>query len=130
MARNIELKARLRDPAAARAVALRLAPASTEVERQVDTYFVVPHGRLKLREIEAGTARLVWYVRDDAAAARASDYRLVDVVDAAGLKEALSFALGIRAVVKKHREIRIVTTSASTLMKSPGWVRFWNSRPF
>ena len=108
MARNIELKARLRDPAAARAVALRLAPPSPEVELQIDTYFVVPHGRLKLREIEGRTARLIRYARDDAAVARASDYRLVDVVDAPGLKEALSSALGIRAVVKKRREIRLV----------------------
>lgn len=108
MPRNIELKARLRDPAAARLVARRSATASPSVERQIDTYFCVRQGRLKLREINGRVARLVWYVRHDGEAAKPSNYQLVDVVDPAGLKTALAAALGIRAVVDKTREIWLI----------------------
>jgi len=105
MPRNIELKARLRDLATARATAQSVCTVCLGIERQTDTYFHVPHGRLKLREIAGGAAVLIFYRRPDDAAAKASDYRLVPVSAPAELKKALAAALGIRAVVEKCREI-------------------------
>lgn len=105
MPRNIELKARLRDPAAARAVAQRLCPGASQVERQIDTYFVSRQGRLKLREIAGRGAWLVHYERPNRIEAKASDYLLVPVTDPTGLKSALSQALGILGVVGKLRHI-------------------------
>jgi len=105
MPRNIELKARLRDPAAARASAQSVGTGYLGIERQTDTYFHVPHGRLKLREIAGGAAVLIFYRRPDDTAAKAGDYRLVPVSAPAEMKQALSAALGIRAVVEKRREI-------------------------
>ena len=103
--RNIELKARLRDPQAAPLVAQSLATTPPERQHQLDTYFNVAHGRLKLREVEGRGAQLVWYARANQAAAKASDYRLVAVSDPAALKEALKSALGILQIVEKERRI-------------------------
>lgn len=103
--RNLELKARHPDLAAARAAAVRLGAHPAGVEQQTDTYFSVPHGRFKLREIEGQPAVLIWYERPDRDEARLSTYYLVPVVDAATLKAALAAALGIRGEVRKRRAI-------------------------
>jgi predicted adenylyl cyclase CyaB len=105
MPRNIELKALLRDAAAARAVAERLCRAAPQVERQTDTYFSSRRGRLKLREIAGRGAWLISYARPNRTDAKQSDYLLVPVSDPAGLKTALSQALGITGVVRKLRRI-------------------------
>ena len=62
---NIELKARLNDLDAARAVAAAIATAQLPTQHQVDTYFHCCHGRLKLREIGGQPAQVVWYERPD-----------------------------------------------------------------
>ena len=107
--RNIELKARLRDPATARAMAERLTGSPRCEEIQIDTYFHCSHGRLKLREITGQGAQLVWYDRADSSAAKPSDYRLTplgnDPATAAALRESLAAALGVRGVVRKIRHI-------------------------
>lgn len=103
--RNIEFKVGLANFAAAREIAERIATERLGVELQTDTYFRVPHGRLKLREISGRGAWLVGYVRDDRPDTRGSDYRLVEVADAGALKETLTTALGVRVVVRKVREI-------------------------
>lgn len=103
--RNIELKARLRDVAAAHATALRLATAEPFVETQIDTYFAAAHGRLKLREINGSHARLVAYVRPDDREPKASDYRLLDVPEPRQMKELLAAALGVTVVIRKRRTI-------------------------
>jgi adenylate cyclase class 2 len=108
LARNIELKARLHDLAAARNVAQRLATASLGIQQQTDTYFHCRRGRLKLREITGQIAQLVSYERADQVDAKGSDYQLIDVPDPAALKHALSAALGVRIVVAKRREIYLV----------------------
>jgi predicted adenylyl cyclase CyaB len=72
---------------------------------QIDTYFVVPHGRLKLREIEGERAELIHYYRPDTLVAHPSDYVIARVSDPGSLKDALSRALGLRVVVEKRREL-------------------------
>jgi len=104
--RNLELKARHGDLAAARKVVQAMARVrSVGVENQVDTYFQVPHGRLKLREINEESAMLIFYERPDQATARICNYQLVPFPDPVALKAALSAALGMRGVVRKRREI-------------------------
>jgi len=103
--RNIELKARLRDLEAARRVAAAVATEYVGIQLQTDTYFVCPQGRLKLREIEGAVAQLVWYARSDQPGPKASDYQLVTIPDAGGLKAALTAAWGVWTVVRKRREI-------------------------
>ncbi len=102
---NLELKARCSDLAAARQTIGRLGARFEAVEEQCDTYFHVPHGRLKLREIDGRTATLIWYERPDREEVRASAYYLVPVADAGTMHTALAAALGVRGEVRKRREV-------------------------
>jgi adenylate cyclase class IV len=79
---------------------------------QIDTYFRVPHGRLKLREIDAAgehSAELIQYHRPDDPGARTSTYRRisVDPEQAESLKAALCDALGELVTVRKQRTVAI-----------------------
>jgi adenylate cyclase, class 2 len=75
---------------------------SRGVLSQQDTYFNAVNGRLKLREME-GKAQLIAYERPDDVGHRTSSYRIVEVENAGGLRNALADALGIQAVVAKKR---------------------------
>lgn len=102
--RNVELKARDRDPEATLAAALGHGAEDRGVLRQKDTYFAAREGRLKLREEDDG-ATLIAYARADAATARTSAYHLVAVPDPAGLAGALDASLGTVVVVEKFRRL-------------------------
>ena len=104
--RNIELKASDPDPDRSLQVSLEIGASDEGWLHQTDTYFRVSHGRLKLRE-EGAIAQLISYERANETAARESRYRLVPVGDPAGLKDALSDALGVLVVVEKSRRLLI-----------------------
>ena len=103
--RNVELKARCADLAAARRAAEEVGAEFFGILEQRDTYFVVPQGRLKLRECAGRGAELIGYARGDRAAARGSDYRITVVSDPDGLRSVLEAALGVRGEVVKRREL-------------------------
>jgi homotetrameric cytidine deaminase len=103
--RNVELKARDRDPARSLERALALGADDRGELVQRDTYFATSRGRLKLREQEPGGAELIAYERSDRADARESRYRLAPVADGAALREALDAALGTTVVVAKRRRL-------------------------
>ena len=116
-AKNIELKARLHQLSAAREIAQRLATANYGVERQTDTYFHCPAGRMKLREIEhfvvgqdestaptRRVAQLIWYERADQIDSKESTYQITEINDPARIKQ-LKAEMSIRGVVAKRREI-------------------------
>jgi homotetrameric cytidine deaminase len=102
--RNVELKARDRDPAATLSAALAHGASDEGVLHQRDVYFAAPEGRLKLR-VQDGGAQLISYARADAASARLSSYRLVDVPDPDALIAALDASLGIVVEVVKRRRL-------------------------
>ncbi len=104
-AHNIEVKASVGDIVALEDAVRALDCHHFGVQRQTDTYFVVPNGRLKLREIDDVRAELISYERPDETGSRTSSYRVVPVAEAAGLKAALTDALGVRGVVAKERRI-------------------------
>ena len=106
--RNIEVKATCADRSDARRAARRLGARRVGVLVQTDTYFHVRTGRLKLREIVRGerhAAELIWYRRANRASARPSDYLLIPITRPAELSAVLAAALGVRAVVRKRREL-------------------------
>lgn len=105
---NIELKARCEDLGRLRERCESLGAESQDPERQIDTYFRVAHGRLKLRESLQSGPELIHYIRGDVAGARESHYQLYRVEDAEGLKTILEKALGVKAVVAKRREIYLI----------------------
>jgi len=102
--RNVELKARNPNPERTLQAAVAAGARDAGWLTQTDTYFDVPHGRLKLRE-EAGRAHLIAYERPDDPIARESHYRLVPTDDPTGLSDALTAALGVLVVVKKTRHL-------------------------
>ena len=122
MNRNIELKARLVSMEAALRAAREIGAVTQGTERQRDTYFIVPHGRLKLRERwkvqdpvlhasaqhpsdEPLPSQLIWYTRPDESRPRASDYTLVIISDGAGLRNLMTEAMGVSAMIQKLRRI-------------------------
>jgi homotetrameric cytidine deaminase len=108
--RNVELKAHDSDPAGTLERALAAGAEDRGLLRQRDTYFAVPHGRLKLREEDPGGATLIAYERPDAATERVSDYRLVPVAEPGRLRDALAAAAGVTAVVVKRRHLLLWET--------------------
>ncbi|GMV94345.1 MAG: hypothetical protein AMXMBFR82_41230 [Candidatus Hydrogenedentota bacterium] len=101
--RNIELKARLRDRSHALAVCARIGAEPKGDIHQVDTYFPVANGRMKLRECDSGEDYLVYYRRPDVADSKASDYFIEPA--SSTLKETLAAALGTMGVVDKVRTL-------------------------
>lgn len=77
MARNVEIKARVRDAAALSARAAALTDAGPEHIEQDDTFFACAHGRLKLRRFSAEHGHLIHYFRADVAGPRLSDFHIV-----------------------------------------------------
>ncbi|MNT63732.1 CYTH domain protein [compost metagenome] len=72
---------------------------------QRDTYFYVPHGRLKLREIDGRSSLLIAYDRPEDQAQRMSQFRITEIPDPQGLIAVLGDALGVRGVVAKRRHL-------------------------
>ncbi len=74
--------------------------------RQVDTYFNVQTGRLKLREIDGEpTAKLVYYERENIPDIKMSDILILDTPDPNTLKAILQRSIGVKITVTKQREI-------------------------
>jgi adenylate cyclase, class 2 len=119
MARNIELKARDPDPARSLRVSLDLGASDQGWLEQLDTYFRVSHGRLKLRE-QDGAAELIQYQRADDAIERLSSYRIIPIQDPDLLKDALAAALGILVCVEKSRHLLLWRNVRIHLDKVPG----------
>lgn len=76
-------------------------------DHQIDTYFNVQSGRLKLREGNIENA-LIHYEREDTAGAKASHVLLYHHKPDKTLKEILIKTLGIKAVVDKRRRIYFI----------------------
>jgi adenylate cyclase, class 2 len=123
MARNIELKAH--DPDAARSLQTSLALGAEDQGwlQQLDTYFRVAQGRLKLRE-QDHTAELIYYERSDDAVERESNYRIVPVEDPEALKEVLAAALGMLVAVEKSRRLLLWRNVRIHLDQVPGLGNF------
>ena len=103
MPRNVEIKARVGGFEALRRAAESLSDRPVEVLDQRDTFFVVPHGRLKLRVLAPDACELIAYERPDEPGATLSEYGLVRSSDPAALLRILSTALPVRGVVAKRR---------------------------
>ena len=103
MPTNIEIKAHVRDLAGLRSRAEAVSDTPVQVIPQEDTFFHTPKGRLKLRQLQPDLAQLVYYERPDQDGPKRSNYHIYETRDPAGLKTALSMALGVRGIVRKTR---------------------------
>jgi adenylate cyclase class IV len=103
MGANIEVKARANDWDAQRARAARLAGTEPLLLEQVDTFFKVPAGRLKLRHLAPDQGELIFYQRPDQLGPKRSDYSVAITDRPEALRETLAQALGVWGEVKKRR---------------------------
>lgn len=104
---NSEIKARCTDQAAVRRYLQAHNAEFRGTDHQVDTYFQVHDGRLKLRQgpIENN---LIFYRRADTDGPKQSTIHLAPVEPESTIGTVLTAALGVRAVVDKQREIYFI----------------------
>lgn len=110
MPANVELKARIPsvDALLPRATALADEDDHPQLMHQDDTFFNVPHGRLKLRVFADGAGELIHYHRPDAAGPKVSDYLITAVADPDSLRDVLERACGVIGRVVKRRVLVLV----------------------
>lgn len=110
MPANVEIKARIDsvDELLPRAVALADENDSPQLIHQDDTFFRVPHGRLKLRVFADGAGELIHYHRPDASGPKLSDYLITAVADPDSLRDVLERACGVAGRVAKRRVLVLV----------------------
>ena len=101
---NIEIKAKCNDHGKIRSILKSRNADFKGIKHQIDTYFKVNNGRLKLREDNAENF-LVFYEREDKAGPKQSDVILFKSDLDSSLKEILLKSLGVLVVVDKQREI-------------------------
>ena len=104
---NFEFKAHLRDAAHVRATLKRLRARFVGTDHQVDTYFQIPAGRLKIRAGRIENS-LIFYRRTNSARARRSTVEMMLLPRRNSVRAILAGALGVLAVVDKRREIYFV----------------------
>lgn len=122
--RNLELKAKDRDPARSLEVCEALGAEDRGALVQKDTYFETARGRLKLREEAGANAHLIAYERPDLPGHKESQYRIIKVDDPTGLREALSAVLGISVVVSKTRRLFVLASTRIHLDRVDGLGHF------
>jgi adenylate cyclase class 2 len=104
--RNLEVKARYPNLAAAKRYTRQLGAREAGTSRDVDTYFRIPEGRLKLRQSEGAThGTLIFYRRPDAPVSRLSEYHLSRVDEVPSLRSLLEAAFGVLVTVSKNRQL-------------------------
>lgn len=104
---NIEIKARTSRAAEIRKYLLEQGARFRGTDRQSDTYFHVPNGRLKLREGNIEN-NLIFYERSETGGLKQSNVELYKSGDGPQLRNLLSKALGVKTVVRKEREIYFI----------------------
>jgi predicted adenylyl cyclase CyaB len=102
---NIEIKAYYPDLAKARRIARKLKARFVGRARQVDTFYKVAQGRLKLRESSLKGAELIPYVRPNVRGPKTSQYVVLPVATPSKTKVLLKGLLGVEGVVEKTRDL-------------------------
>ncbi len=104
---NIEFKASTNKLPELEALLQKQIPQFIGEDHQIDTYFNVSAGRLKLREGNIENA-LIHYEREDFAGAKSSHVLLYQHQPDKTLKEILIKTLGVKAIVDKRRKIYFI----------------------
>lgn len=105
MPHNVEIKARVADPAELERLVRALADQGPVDLTQDDTFFTCPRGRLKLRELATDRGELIFYERPDAPGPKVSDYAIARTDTPADLRAVLARALGECGRVRKVRRL-------------------------
>jgi predicted adenylyl cyclase CyaB len=106
-ATNIEIKAKCTDIEKIRSILNTKQARFVGIDHQIDTYFNVNKGRLKLREGNIENA-LIHYKRANNAGPKKSEVILYKSAPNSSLKELLTASVGIKTIVDKHRSIYFI----------------------
>jgi predicted adenylyl cyclase CyaB len=104
---NYEFKARATDLEGLEQKLKLLNPQFKGEDHQIDTYFNIPSGRLKLREGNIENA-LIYYERENSLGAKQSSVLLYKHNPDKSLKEILEKLFGIKVIVDKIRRIYFI----------------------
>ena len=104
---NVEIKAKCRDHDGARKILEEKNADFKGIDHQIDTYFKVANGRLKLREGNIEN-HLVYYERENQEGPKQSNVILFENNPGSPLKLILEKSLGVLAIVDKKREIYFI----------------------
>jgi len=104
---NIEIKARANKQDKIRKILKSKNAIFKGIDHQIDTYFKVNSGRLKLRQGNIEN-HLIWYAREDKKGPKQSKTILFETKPNSLLKDILTKALGVLVVVDKKREIYFI----------------------
>lgn len=108
MARNIEIKARIGNPAAVRERVAALANEGPMGIAQEDTFFNCPTGRLKLRAFSNTQGELIFYRRSDQHGPKESFYVRTSTAEPEMLRQTLALAYGETGRVRKQRTLFLI----------------------
>ncbi|XP_034948592.1 uncharacterized protein [Chelonus insularis] len=112
--RNIEIKAILRDADSVKINAKKLSGCEPTVLKQVDTFYFVPNGYLKLRVLSDNYGELIHYQRPKDEGPKLSNYTKISFTDKSALEaidKILTDANGRVGVVEKTRLLYLVGQS-------------------
>lgn len=108
MARNIEIKARIGDPAAVRERVAAVANEGPTEIAQEDTFFNCSAGRLKLRAFSNTHGELIFYRRSDQHGPKESYYVRTATAEPEMLRQTLALAYGETGRVRKRRTLFLI----------------------
>ena len=120
MARNIEIKAKIKNIAGLTAKVAELADKGPVEIYQDDTFFGCHNGRLKLRTFSTTAAELIFYRRPDQTGPKESVYSISPVTAPDKIREVLSQAYGQTGRVIKHRTLFLIGRTRVHLDKVEG----------
>jgi len=108
MAQNVEIKARIANPASLRARIVGLGALLADTQEQTDRYYELNGSeRLKLRTIDNTRAELIRYRRPEIGSVRRSDYEIAPAHDVAAAKCLVPKQEPL-VIVRKRREIHLL----------------------
>jgi adenylate cyclase class 2 len=104
---NVEIKAKCENPQKILEVLRSFNADDKGIDHQIDTYFNVPEGRLKLREGNIENS-LIFYKRNNQAGPKQSHVTMTVLPPKTDTKSVLADAYGIKVEVDKKRHILFV----------------------
>lgn len=120
---NIEIKAKTNRADEIRNILKKSGARSVGLDHQIDTYFRVQHGRLKLREGNIEN-HLIYYERGNKKGPKQSNVTLFNTTRKSPVKDMLKKSIGVLVVVDKKREIYFIDNVKFHLDKVKGLGNF------
>ena len=108
MPANIEIKAKVKNVEALKTKIESFYNIKPKEIFQVDTFFNIDKGRLKLRTFSKDKGELIFYKRSNSAGPKRSDYFIYKTDNPDELKKVLEISLGTRGIVRKRRLLYLV----------------------